>query len=87
MDGSGYPSGLVGEEICLEARIICIADVIEAVASDRPYRAALGLDYALDEIAAEPDRYDPAAVAACLALYAKGKLEFLSVHTSMPLLP
>lgn len=48
IDGSGYPQGLKGAEICLEARIVAVADVVEAVASHRPYRPALGLDAALD---------------------------------------
>jgi putative two-component system response regulator len=50
MNGSGYPQGLSGEDILLEARILCVADVVEAMASHRPYRAALGIDVALDEI-------------------------------------
>jgi len=50
MDGSGYPQGLSGEKILLEARIMCVADVVEAMASHRPYRAALGIDVALKEI-------------------------------------
>jgi HD-GYP domain-containing protein (c-di-GMP phosphodiesterase class II) len=49
-DGSGYPRGLKGEEIMLEARILAIADVVEAMCSSRPYRAALGMDVAIDEI-------------------------------------
>jgi len=52
LDGSGYPRGLKGEEILLEARILAVADVVEAMASHRPYRAALGLDAALEEITA-----------------------------------
>lgn len=50
INGSGYPQGLSGEDILLEARILCVADVVEAMASHRPYRAALGIDVALDEI-------------------------------------
>lgn len=50
MDGSGYPSGLAGSEILLGARVLAVADVLEAMASDRPYRAALGLDEAMEEI-------------------------------------
>ena len=50
IDGSGYPGGLRGEEILLEARIIAVADVVEAIASHRPYRPALGIDIALEEI-------------------------------------
>jgi putative nucleotidyltransferase with HDIG domain len=50
LDGSGYPRGLKGEEILLEARILAIADTVEAMSSPRPYRAALGIDAAIDEI-------------------------------------
>jgi len=50
MDGSGYPDHLSGKAIILEARIIAVADVVEAIASRRPYRAALGIDKALEEI-------------------------------------
>ncbi len=50
MDGSGYPQGLKGDDILLEARILAIADVVEAIASHRPYRPALGIDVALEEI-------------------------------------
>ena len=50
MDGSGYPQGLSGEDILSEARILGVADVVEAMASHRPYRAALGIDKALEEI-------------------------------------
>ena len=60
MDGSGYPRNLKGDEICLEARILAVADVVEAMASHRPYRPALGIDAALNEI--EKNRgtlYDP----------------------------
>ena len=70
MDGSGYPRGLKGDEICLEARIIAVADVVEAIASHRPYRPARGIHAALDEI--ERNRgtlYDPGAADACLRLF------------------
>ena len=69
IDGSGYPRGLKGEEILIEARILAVADVVEAMASHRPYRPALGMDAALQEI--EKNRgilYDPAAVDICLML-------------------
>jgi len=70
MDGSGYPRGLKGEEIIMEARILAVADVVEAMASHRPYRPAIGLDAALAEI--EKNRgtlYDADAVDACLRLF------------------
>lgn len=74
MDGSGYPAGLVGDEILLMARIIAVADVVEAMASHRPYRAALGLGVALRELRDNPAKYDPDAVDACLKLGESGQL-------------
>ena len=69
LDGSGYPQGLQGDEISLEARIIAVADVVEAMSSDRPYRAALGLEAAKEEIRLHRGTlYDGAAVDACLAV-------------------
>jgi HD-GYP domain-containing protein (c-di-GMP phosphodiesterase class II) len=70
MDGSGYPRNLKGEEICMEARILAVADVVESMASHRPYRPALGVDAALNEI--EKNRgifYDDAVADACLRLF------------------
>ena len=68
MDGSGYPCGLAGDEVMIEARVIAVADVIEAMASHRPYRASLGMDKACAEISAgSGTRYDPDVVRACLA--------------------
>jgi len=73
LDGSGYPDGLKGDEAVLEARILAVADVVEAMASHRPYRAALGLDAALGEVSAGAGtRYDAAAVAACERVFAAG---------------
>ena len=70
MDGSGYPQCLKGDEILLEARVMAVADVIEAMASHRPYRAALGLARALEEITrGRATRYDGAVVDACLRLF------------------
>jgi putative nucleotidyltransferase with HDIG domain len=70
LDGTGYPQGLKGDEIALEARILCVADVVEAMASHRPYRAGLGIDVALKEIEDKRGRwYDPVAVDACLRLF------------------
>jgi len=72
MDGSGYPQGLKGEEILMEARILAVADVVEAMASYRPYRPALGLDAALEEIEKNSGLlYDSRAVDACLRLFRK----------------
>jgi HD-GYP domain-containing protein (c-di-GMP phosphodiesterase class II) len=70
MDGSGYPRGLKGEEIHLGARIIAVADVVEAMASHRTYRPALGTDKALEEI--QRNRgvlYDPEVADACLRVF------------------
>lgn len=70
MDGSGYPSGLKGDAILLEARILTVSDVTEAMMSHRPYRAALGLDVALEEIAKyRGSYYDPDVVDACIRLF------------------
>jgi putative nucleotidyltransferase with HDIG domain len=70
MDGSGYPRGLKGEQIALEARIIGVADVIDAMASYRPYRAALGVEAAIEEIIKfKGITYDPVVVDACLKVY------------------
>jgi putative two-component system response regulator len=70
IDGSGYPRGLKGEEIAMEARIIGVADVIDAMASFRPYRPALGVEAAIDEIVKYRGiTYDPAVVDACLKVY------------------
>ncbi len=69
LNGSGYPNGLKGDTILLEARILAVADVVEAIASDRPYRPALGIEKALDEIANNRGvLYDADAVDACLRL-------------------
>ena len=74
IDGTGYPQGLKGEEICLEARIVAVADVVEAISSRRPYRAALGIEAALDEIKANRGiLYDPVSVDACLKAHEKKK--------------
>jgi PAS domain S-box-containing protein len=70
MDGSGYPRNLKGDEILMEARILAVADVVEAMASHRPYRAGLGINAALEEI--EKNRgifYDTAVADACLRLF------------------
>jgi HD-GYP domain-containing protein (c-di-GMP phosphodiesterase class II) len=67
MDGSGYPNRLKGEAILLEARILAVSDVVEAMASHRPYRPALGIEAALKEVEADKGAlYGPAVVAVCL---------------------
>lgn len=70
MEGSGYPQGLKGEAICPEARIVAVADVVEAMSSHRPHRPALGIDAALEEISANRGTlFDAQAVDACLRLF------------------
>lgn len=70
MDGSGYPQGLKGDEILLEARILAVADTVEAMASHRPYRAGLGVEAALTEIERNSGKaFDPSVVQACLRLF------------------
>jgi PAS domain S-box-containing protein/putative nucleotidyltransferase with HDIG domain len=70
MDGSGYPFGLSGNDILPEARILAVADVVEAMMSHRPYRAALGIEIALKEISGKKGIiYDSKAVDACLRLF------------------
>ena len=70
LDGSGYPQGLKGEDILLEARVMAVADVIEATASHRPYRPGIGIDKALAEVEQGRGRlYDAKAVDACLRLF------------------
>ena len=72
LNGSGYPYGLKGEEILLEARILGVADVIEAMASHRPYRPALGIDDAFEEITMKRGTlYDPDVVDASIDLFTK----------------
>lgn len=70
IDGSGYPNRLTGEKILLESRIIAVADVVEAMASHRPYRPKLGIGAALAEISKNGGLlYDPGIVDACLKLF------------------
>lgn len=70
LDGSGYPGGLKDGETLLEARILAVADVVEAMVSHRPYRAGMGVDAALEEITRyRGTRYDAGVVDACLKLF------------------
>jgi HD-GYP domain-containing protein (c-di-GMP phosphodiesterase class II) len=70
MDGSGYPRNLRGEEIRIEARILAVADVVEAMESHRPYQPGLGIDAALEEIEKNKGLYyDETVVDACLRLF------------------
>ena len=77
MDGSGYPQGLSGDEIMLEARILAVADVVEAMSSHRPYRPAHSIDEALEEISRNRGiLYDPEVVDACVRLFTEKGFEF-----------
>jgi putative nucleotidyltransferase with HDIG domain len=70
LDGSGYPRGLKGDKIIFQARILAVADVVEAMTSRRPYRQALGIETALEEISAgRGTKYDPDSVDNCLRLF------------------
>ncbi|TFG92672.1 MAG: HD domain-containing protein, partial [Syntrophobacterales bacterium] len=70
MDGSGYPWGLSGNDLLIESRVITVADVVEAMATDRPYRPSLGIAEALKEIEqCAGILYDPEVATACLKLF------------------
>jgi putative nucleotidyltransferase with HDIG domain len=76
MNGSGYPQGLKGKEMLLEARILAVADVVEAMVSPRPYRPARGIDAALEEIRKNKEiLYDVQVVDACLMLFKTKKFQ------------
>ena len=77
LDGSGYPEGLPGDQVCREARILAVADVVEAMASHRPYRPALGIEVALDEIGrGRAAKYDAGVVDACESLFKEKMFTF-----------
>jgi len=77
LDGSGYPYGLKGDEIIVEAKILAVADVVEAMTSYRPYRPALGIGKAIKEIEEKKGLlYDPSVVDACIKLFKKKKFKF-----------
>lgn len=77
LDGSGYPQGLSGDEIILESRILAVADIVEAISSNRPYRPALGIDAALDEIQLYKGiRYDADVVDVCVGLFREKEFQF-----------
>jgi putative nucleotidyltransferase with HDIG domain len=78
LDGSGYPRGLTDQDILLEAKILSVADVVEAMSSHRPYRPSLGITNALDEIrGGRGTRYHAASVDACLYLILEKNLELV----------
>lgn len=77
VNGSGYPQRLTGKDILLEAKILAVADVVEAMSSHRPYRPALGIPVALEEISRNKGvLYDPEVADACLKLFAGNKFKF-----------
>lgn len=77
LNGSGYPQGLSAEQILIEAKIICVADVVEAMASHRPYRPARGVETALEHIQEESGNlYDSEAVKICLRLFSEKNFQF-----------
>ena len=79
LDGSGYPQGLKGDKILLEAKIMGVADVVEAMSSHRPYRPALGIDAALEEISKNKGiLYDTEAADACIKLFKEKEFKFES---------
>jgi HD-GYP domain-containing protein (c-di-GMP phosphodiesterase class II) len=78
LDGSGYPAGLTGNAIIREAKILAVADVVEAMASHRPYRPCLGIQAALEEISNHKGLlFDSEAVEACLKLFREKNFSFL----------
>lgn len=77
LDGSGYPASLSGDDVILEARILGVADSVEAMANHRPYRAARGIDRALDEVSSDKGKlYDPEVVEACITVFQKRGFSF-----------
>ncbi len=83
LDGSGYPRGLKSEEIILEARILMVADVVEAIASHRPYRAARGVEAALAEITANKGKlFDSNVVDVCLELFTQKGFHFEEIQSA-----
>ncbi|SFG12281.1 HDIG domain-containing protein [Desulfotomaculum arcticum] len=79
MNGTGYPVGLLGDDILLEARIIAVADVVEAISSHRPYRSSLGMETAINEIRENKGvLYDEHIAKACIRLIMEDNFEFSS---------
>ena len=77
LDGSGYPQGLKGDEIILEARILAVADVVEAISSHRPYRPSMGIEAALDELRKNRGKfYDPEITDICIKLFEDNRFTF-----------
>jgi len=81
VDGSGYPNGLKGDSICEEAKIIAVADVVEAISSDRPYRKSRGIEAALDEITTNSGKlYDARVVEACLKVFKDDRYDMAAIE-------
>jgi len=78
LDGSGYPHGLKGDEILIEARVLTVADIVEAVSNHRPYRAALGVEVAMEIITQERGtKLDSDVVDACISLFKENEFCFV----------
>jgi putative nucleotidyltransferase with HDIG domain len=85
LDGTGYPLGLKADQIVKEARIIAVADAVEAMVSHRPYRPARGTEVALQEICRDRGTwYDPEVVDACLRLFGEKRFAFAEPGTAQP---
>ena len=86
LDGSGYSQRMAGDDILLEARIIAVADVVDAMVSPRPYRPALGIREALDEISGGRSKlYDPEAADACISLFSEKQFTFDEKNAEPPI--
>jgi len=84
INGSGYPRGLIGDDLLLESKILTVADVIEAMSSHRPYRAALGIDMALNQIIMNKGIfYDPTVVDCCMDIFKNDKNKFEMIINSL----
>ncbi len=88
LDGSGYPRGLKGDEILIEAQILAVADVVEAMMAHRPYRAGLGIDAALEEISSKRGTFfRPKAVDTCIKLFREKRLSNVESLQTAPDVP
>lgn len=83
LNGTGYPKGLLGDQILMEAKIIAVADVIEAMATNRPYRPMLGMDKAIEEIQKNRGKlYEPSVVDACVIILHREKMFWKTEQSS-----
>ena len=84
IDGSGYPQGISGDEILLESKILCVADVVETMETHRPYRPSLGRSAAIEEIRKNRGiLYDPEVVDACLRLFQDKEFQYSMGSTGL----